>query len=53
LEQQEINELGLKKQEPLCGKHNLKYANFPIVDRGVPDKNAKIGSLIDPQITTV
>jgi protein-tyrosine phosphatase len=47
LEQQEINELGLKKQEPLCGKHDLEYANFPIVDRGVPDKNAKIDSLID------
>ena len=47
LEQHEINELGLKKQPSLCSKHHLEYINFPIVDRHVPDKGAKIDSLID------
>jgi protein-tyrosine phosphatase len=47
LEQQEINELGLRNQPALCSKHNLEYINFPIVDRSVPDKGTKIDLLID------
>jgi protein-tyrosine phosphatase len=47
LEQQEMNELGLRKQHTLCSKHDLEYTNFPIVDRSVPEKGAKIDLLID------
>jgi protein-tyrosine phosphatase len=47
LEQQEINELGLRNQQTLCFKHELEYINFPIVDRNIPEKGNKIDSLID------
>ena len=47
LEQDEMNELGLRKQPALCSKHDLEYINFPIVDRQVPEKGNKIESLID------
>ncbi|HEX6429789.1 MAG TPA: dual specificity protein phosphatase family protein [Niastella sp.] len=47
LEQDEMNELGLRNQPALCSKHDLEYINFPIVDRHVPDKGTKIDSLIE------
>jgi protein-tyrosine phosphatase len=47
LEQDEINELGLRNQPALCSKHDLEYLNFPIVDRNVPEKDNKIDSLIE------
>jgi protein-tyrosine phosphatase len=47
LEQDEMNELGLRNQSALCSKHVLGYINFPIVDRSVPEKGAKIDSLIE------
>jgi protein-tyrosine phosphatase len=47
LEQDEMNELGLRNQPALCSKHDLGYINFPIVDRQVPEKGNKVDSLIE------
>lgn len=47
LESHETNELGLRKQSYLCSKHNLAFINFPIVDRGVPEKSYKIDQFIN------
>jgi protein-tyrosine phosphatase len=47
LEPHETNELGLRKQSSLCSKHELRFINFPIVDRGVPEKGSKVDQLIN------
>ena len=39
LEQDEIAELGLRKQAELYKKHNIEYLNFPIPDRGIPKED--------------
>jgi protein-tyrosine phosphatase len=46
LESLEIKELGLKDQQSLSLQHQLEYINFPIVDRGIPEKSIKIDELI-------
>lgn len=47
LESHEISELGLKEQPSLCSKYGIGYINFPIVDRGIPDKYSKVDQLVD------
>jgi protein-tyrosine phosphatase len=37
LQNTEIVELGLSKEEYYCNKFNVSYFNFPIEDRGVPE----------------
>ena len=46
LEPHEVSELGLRNQPSLCNKHDLDFINFPIVDRGIPEKGSKIEQLI-------
>ncbi len=37
LETDEISELSLQKEGYFCADNNLKFINFPIPDRGLPD----------------
>lgn len=46
LEAHETSELGLRDQASLCSKHDLNFINFPIVDRGIPEKGSKVDQLI-------
>jgi protein-tyrosine phosphatase len=46
LEPHETSEVGLRDQASLCSKHKLNFINFPIVDRGVPEKGSKVDQLI-------
>jgi protein-tyrosine phosphatase len=46
LEPHETNEVGLRNQASLCSKHNLTFINFPIVDRGIPEKGGRVDQLI-------
>lgn len=43
LEKHEEVELDIEKEHDLCEKYNIKYVNFPIKDRGVPED---IGSFL-------
>src|SRR5260221_8809503 len=36
---EEATELGLMEEEGLCAKHGIKFFNFPIPDRSVPNGN--------------
>jgi protein-tyrosine phosphatase len=47
LEPHEVSELELRNQASLCSKHALDFINFPIVDRGIPEKGSKVDQLID------
>lgn len=47
LEPHETSELGLRQQASLCSKYELEFINFPIVDRGVPEKGSKVDRLIE------
>ena len=40
LEQSEINELLLQKEGSVCTDKGLNYMNFPVADRGLPDRDA-------------
>ena len=46
LEQDEISELGLRKQAEICTKHNIEYLNFPIPDRGIPKEDNPVRNFI-------
>lgn len=46
LEQDEITELGLRKEAELCIKHNIQYINFPIPDRGTPNQDSQSRNFI-------
>ncbi len=46
LESIEIEELGLKQEKFICGRHCIDFSNFPIVDRGIPNDDGKIDSFI-------
>jgi protein-tyrosine phosphatase len=47
MEPHEASELGLRNQASLCHRHNLEFINFPIVDRGIPEKGNKVDQLIN------
>jgi protein-tyrosine phosphatase len=53
LEQHEISELGLRNEASLCLKHALDFINFPIVDRGIPEKGSKIDQLISQLVLKI
>ena len=36
LEREEIDDLGLEMEAPLCEENGIEYLSFPIPDRGVP-----------------
>ena len=38
LEQDEVVELGLLEERACCVKHGIEFVQFPIPDRGVPDR---------------
>lgn len=46
LEPQEIRELELAAEEPLCRAANLRFISYPIPDRGVPSDSAGFAKLI-------
>ena len=37
LERDEVDELGLGAEAPLCEQSGIRYLSFPIPDRGIPD----------------
>ena len=37
LEGNEVSELELKDEQPLCAASGIEFINFPIADRGVPN----------------
>ncbi|VAW02698.1 hypothetical protein MNBD_ALPHA07-970 [hydrothermal vent metagenome] len=39
LETTEANELSLHNENDVCTDNSMKFLNFPITDRGLPDKN--------------
>jgi len=47
LEQEEISELGLQKEQESCIEKGITYINFPIADRNVPKNNTKSSALLD------
>ncbi len=46
LEKEEIQELGLKHENPLCRQHQIDYISFPIKDRAAPADDAAVDKLI-------
>jgi protein-tyrosine phosphatase len=36
LEPEEVSDLALQQEEPLCRRHGMDFLSFPIRDRGVP-----------------
>lgn len=47
LENEEIYELGLRKEEEIANKYGIEFINFSIADRDIPKKNDKVDLLID------
>lgn len=47
LETSEINELGLYMEQDLCTAAGLRYINYPVPDRGLPNSIDKTRTLID------
>ncbi len=37
LEREEIDDLGLEMEAKLCSENGIRYASFPIPDRGIPN----------------
>ncbi|MEP5760479.1 MAG: dual specificity protein phosphatase family protein [Litoreibacter sp.] len=40
LEAEEISELSLQKEDVVCADNKLDFINFPIMDRGLPDRDS-------------
>ena len=53
LEHNEIYELELELEEQECTLQNMKYINFPIADREVPEKNLKTDNFIDSLVNEI
>jgi protein-tyrosine phosphatase len=53
LERNEIYELGLSDEEQLCKGKNIKYINFPIVDRDIPKANADTDKIVDTLVQKI
>lgn len=53
LEEAEIAELELAKEEDFCKKHAVLYINFPIVDRDIPRKDHKTDEFIEHLATKI
>jgi protein-tyrosine phosphatase len=47
LEKEEIEELGLSQQEPICKSKGIEFINFPIADRNIPKPGDKTDWLIN------
>jgi len=47
LESGEIEELGLWKEESICMKYGIDFANFPIADRNIPKDDSKVDLFIN------
>src|SRR4051812_24194304 len=47
LEQEEINELGLRQEKAICKTCGIGFINFPIADRDTPRTSDKTDWLID------
>jgi protein-tyrosine phosphatase len=43
----EMEELGLLREQEECQRHGIEYLNFPIEDRGVPTDRRKFTRLVD------
>lgn len=37
LEREEVEDLGLQREAPLCAENGIEFRSFPIPDRGLPD----------------
>lgn len=46
LERQEVSDLDLAREEPLCQSENLKFVSYPIPDRGVPSDSVGFAKLV-------
>lgn len=53
LEETEIAELELEKEEDFCKKHAVLFINFPIVDRDTPQKDHEVDKLIQDLATKI
>ena len=51
LESSEILELSLEKEQQACLHHGIEYRNFPIPDRGLPDKKGNIDTFINKLVS--
>lgn len=47
LENEETNELGLRKEKQICETNDIEFINFPIADRDIPITNDKLDLFIN------
>src|SRR5690348_6734699 len=53
LHQYEASELEITDAGELCERHGIRYRSFPILDRGVPDHEATLLTLVDELAASV
>ena len=46
LQQDEVVELGLGDEPRLCAEAGLRFASFPVADRGVPESKSDVSELV-------
>jgi protein-tyrosine phosphatase len=53
LEPAEARELELQAEGPLCAEHGIRFVQFPIPDRGVPESMSSLSQLLNEMITVL